>query len=164
MFCQACGNTVNPGLSYCNTCGARIGGAKDSAPEQMSESSFNLLVSAILSIPIAGIGIIMGLLVVMKRELGFRDEEIMTIALMSFILLMVSEAGLLWLLFHRTRGAKKEKKAELLPADTRPLADVVMKGLNEGQPRTAQDIVSSVTENTTRTLDSVPRDRGGLGD
>jgi hypothetical protein len=152
MFCQACGNTVNPGLSYCNTCGARIGGAKDGAPEQMSESSFNLLVSAILAIPIAGIGIIIGLLVVMKKELDFRDEVVMSIALMSFVLLLVSEGGLLWLLFHRTRGARKEKKGEPPPADTRPLPDVVMKGLNEGQPLTARDTVSSVTEHTTRTL------------
>ena len=160
MFCQACGNQVNPGLSYCNTCGTRIGGAKDDAPEQMSESSFNLLVSAILAIPIAGIGIILGLLVVMKKELAFRDEIIATIALMAFVLLLVSEGGLLWLLIHRTRGARKEKKkVELPPADTRRLPDVVVKGLNEGQPRTAQDTVSSVTEHTTRTLDAVPRDR-----
>ena len=158
MFCQACGNTVNPGLSYCNTCGARIGGEKDGAPGQMSESSFNLLVSAILAIPIAGIGIIIGLLVVMKKELGFRDEVVMSIALMCFVLLLVSEGGLVWLLFHRTRGAKKEKKAELSPADTRRLPDVVMKGLNEGQPRTAQDTVSSVTENTTRTLVERPEE------
>lgn len=159
MFCQACGNTVNPGLSYCNTCGARIGGAKDSAPEQMSESSFNLLVSAILAIPIAGIGIIMGLLVVMKKELGFRDEVVMSIALMCFILLLVSEGGLLWLLFHRTRGARKEKKkAGLPPADTQRLPDVVIKGLNEGQPRTARDAASSVTEHTTRTLVERPEE------
>jgi hypothetical protein len=152
---------VNPGLSFCNTCGARIaGGEKDRAPKQMSESSFNLLVSAILAIPIAGIGIIIGLLVVMKKTLGFHDEIIATIAMMAFVLLLVSEGGLVWLLIHRTRGARKEKKnAEAPPADTRRLPDVVMKGLNEGQPRTAHDTVSSVTEHTTRTLDAVPRDR-----
>jgi len=160
MFCQACGNTVNPGLSYCNTCGTRIGGEKDSAPEQMSESSFNLLVSAILAIPIAGIGIIIGLLVVMKKELLLRDEIIATIALMAFVLLLVSEGGLIWLLIHRTRGArKKKKKVELPPADTQRLPEVVMKGLNEGQPQTAQDTVSSVTEHTTRTLVQNTKDK-----
>ena len=113
MFCQACGNTVNPGLSYCNTCGTRIAGEKDSAPEQMSESSFNLLVSAILAIPIAGIGIILGLLVVMKKELAFRDEIIATIALMAFVLLLVSEGGLLWLLIHRTRVREGKEEGRI---------------------------------------------------
>jgi hypothetical protein len=152
---------VNPDLSFCNTCGARLGGAaNEDTPGQMSESSFNLLVAAILAIPIAGIGIIIGLLVVMKKELLLRDEIVATVALMAFVLLLVSEGGLIWLLIHRTRGAKKEKKkAGLPPADTQRLPDVVMKGLNEGQPRTAQDAVSSVTEHTTRTLDAVPRDR-----
>jgi hypothetical protein len=157
MFCATCGNSVNPDLRYCNSCGARSGGADEPETGQMSESSFNLLVSAILAIPIAGIGIMIGLLVVMKKELGLRDELIGTISLMGFILLLVAEGGLIWLLLHRTRAPKKKKA---LPAETPvQLADVQMRGLNAGQPRSAQDSISSVTEHTTRTLDAVPLER-----
>jgi uncharacterized membrane protein YvbJ len=157
MFCATCGNSVNPDLRYCNSCGARISGADESESGQMSESSFNLLVSAILAIPIAGIGIMIGLLVVMKKELALKDELIAMIALMGFVLLLVSEGGLIWLLLHRTRAAKKKKVTQVeTPVQ---LADVQMRGLNEGQPRSAQDSISSVTEHTTRTLDAVPLER-----
>jgi hypothetical protein len=155
MFCSTCGNSVNPDLRFCKTCGARIAGADESETGQMSESSFNLLVSAILAIPIAGIGIMIGLLVVMKKELGLRDEMIAMIALMGFVLLLTSEGGLIWLLLHRTRAAKKKK---IKPVENVvQLPNVQMRGLNEGQPRTAQDSIASVTEHTTRTLDAVPR-------
>lgn len=124
----------------------------------MPESSFNLLVASILAIPIAGIGIMIGLLVVMKKELAFRDELIAMIALMGFVLLLVSEGGLIWLLLHRTRAAKK-KAAKPVEAPV-PLPAVEMRGLAAGQPRTAQDSFPSVTEHTTRTLDAVPRKEG----
>jgi hypothetical protein len=157
MFCSTCGNSVNPDLRYCNSCGARIGASDETESGQMSESSFNLLISAILAIPIAGIGIMIGLLVVMKKELGLSDELIGIITLMGFVLLLVSEGGLIWLLLHRTRTAKKKK---VVPAETPvQLPDVQMRGLNEGQPLSAQDSFPSVTEHTTRTLDAVPLER-----
>lgn len=155
MFCSGCGNSVNPDLRYCKSCGARIGVGDEAETGQMAESSFNLLVSAILAIPIAGIGMMIGLLVVMKKELGLSDELIGTITLMGFILLLVAEGGLIWLLLHRTRSAKK-KAAKPIETPVQ-LADVRLKGLNEGQPRSAQDSFPSVTEHTTRTLEAVPR-------
>jgi hypothetical protein len=159
MYCASCGNQINPGLRYCNTCGARLGGGREPESGQMSESSFNLLVSAILAIPIAGIGIMIGLLVVMKKELGLSDELIGMIALMGFVLLLVSESGLIWLLVHRTRATRKEKNGELPPGETnRLMPDVALKGLNEGRPRSASDMISSVTEHTTRTLAEIPLD------
>lgn len=103
MFCLSCGKSVNPGLSFCNHCGARVVGKADDGPGQMPESSFNLLVGALIGVPIAGIGVIIGLLTVMKRELGFGEEFIGAIALMSFILLLIAELGLIWLLRHHTK-------------------------------------------------------------
>lgn len=107
MFCPSCGKSVNPGLSYCNNCGARAAGKGEEAPHRLPESSFNLLVIALIGVPIAGIGVIIGLLTVMKQELGFRDEMIGVIAVMSFILLLIAELGLIWLLRHHTKASKR---------------------------------------------------------
>jgi hypothetical protein len=159
MFCSTCGNQVNPDLRYCNSCGTPINRESEAAPgNQMSESSFNVLVGAILSLPIVGIGLIMGLLMLMKKEVGFSDTVIMGFAVMAFFLLIVSEAGLIVLLLNRVRVPKK-KRADRPDETPREIPDVVMRGLNEGQQRSARDVISSVTEHTTRTLDAIPREK-----
>lgn len=156
MFCSSCGKSVNPGLSYCNYCGARVAGKADEGPGQMPESSFNLLVGSLIGVPIAGLGIIIGLLTVMKRELGFGEEFIGFIIFMSFVLLLIAELGLIWLLRHHTKMSKRsdESHKPTMP----PTPDVVIKGLPEGQMQPIYQPGQSVTEHTTRTLDAVPRE------
>lgn len=150
MFCSSCGKSVNPGLSYCNHCGAKVAGKNDGGVGQIPESSFNLLVIALLGVPIAGIGILIGLLTVMKKELGFGEEMIGFIVLMSFVLLLIAELGLIWLLRHHTKMSKRFYELQQ--------PDVVIKGLPEGQNQPIHQPMQSVTEHTTRTLDAVPRE------
>lgn len=157
MFCSSCGKSVNLGLSYCNHCGSRVSGKNDGGIGQIPESSFNLLVIALLGVPIAGIGILIGLLTVMKKELGFGEEMIGFIVLMSFILLLIAELGLIWLLRHHTKMSKQdhEPQQSVLPH----MPEVVIKGLSEGQHQSIHQPMQSVTEHTTRTLNAVPRER-----
>jgi len=157
MFCASCGNQVNPGLRYCNSCGARLVSANElDSNDRSSGRSFNLLVSAMMSIPIAGLGIMIGLLVVMKKVLGFPDPMIVMLAAMAFLLLFVAEVGLFWLLVTRSREARKSaREFDAAPAQ---MGDVVKKGLNEGTPFPASGTVPSVTEHTTRTLSGMPLD------
>lgn len=155
MFCPSCGKSINPDLSFCNHCGARVAGRSDDGVSQIPQSSFNLLVIALIGVPIAGIGVIIGLLTVMKRELGFGEEIIGFIVLMSFVLLMVAELGLLWLLRHHTKSSSRSGDAgKSMPQQ---ITDVVIKTLNEGQAQPIYQPGQSVTEHTTRTLDAVPR-------
>ena len=156
MFCSSCGKSVTPGLSYCNHCGARVGSKAESDSGRIPESSFNLLVIALLVVPIAGIGIIMGLLTVMKKELGFGEEMIGAIVFMSFVLLLIAELGLIWLLRHHTRMSKRSDETPQPNLTQSP--DVVIKGLPEGQMQPLYQPMESVTEHTTRTLDAVPRE------
>lgn len=158
MFCSTCGNQVNPGLRFCNSCGARLRGS-DSLERADSSSlpSVNLLLSFTLALPLAGLAILLALLIVMKKALDFRDEMVIGIAIMTFVLLLVSEMGLIGMLWSRMRAARRSTE---FPEEEAPrqFPAVVMKGLNEGRPDTARDLVPSVTEHTTRTLDPVPRD------
>lgn len=151
MYCSSCGNSINRDLNYCKNCGARVGDAKEHDSEKISEASFNLLVSALIAVPIVGLGIIIGLLSVMKEELGFANDMILAITFMSFVLLLTSEGALIWLLMHRTKGSKATKH-------TAQMKDVVIKGLGEAHAQRLSEPIPSVIENTTRNLEPVYRE------
>lgn len=153
MYCSACGKDINPDLSFCNYCGARIGGGNEPDPNTLPESSFNLIAGALLTIPIVGIGLILGLLVVMKRELGLSDDLIQSVVVLSFVLLVASEAGFIWLMLTRTRKRKNQKGKDKKPA----LEDADTRQLGEAKQDSIPTSVYSVTDHTTRTLDKVPR-------
>jgi uncharacterized paraquat-inducible protein A len=160
MYCSSCGKSVIPGLSYCNHCGYKLTAGKKAEYGTISEGSFNFLIAALLGLPIAGIGVLIGLLTVMKRELGMSDNVVATIAFFAFFLLTISELGLLKLLLSATktkaRKAAKENFVEEPAART----------LNEAQPfdtvqpapGMASGMGSSVTENTTRNFEPVYRE------
>src|SRR4030095_15959889 len=106
MHCSSCGKAVVQALSYCNHCGARVGGTKEHDTGKLSESSLNVLLAGILGIPIAGLGIMIGLMMVMKKELGFGNEVIIAFTLLSFLLLLAAEGVFVWMLIHRARTVK----------------------------------------------------------
>ena len=122
---------------------------------KIPESSFNLLIGGLLAVPIAGIGLIIGLLTVMKRELGFRDEMIGIMALLCIALLVLTELGLLWLVWTNARHGRgktgKPGKQNL------PEREVGLRGLPERRIDPVGQPIQSVTEHTTRTLEAVPR-------
>lgn len=151
MYCPSCSKDVNPGLSFCNHCGARIAEGNDPDPNPLSETSFHVLIGALLTIPIVGIGLILGLMVVMKQELGFGDEVVMSVVFLSFLLLLAAEAAFIWLMITRT----KTRNVKAGPTKSHEIegGDGTVKGLGEGTPLGIPEPVHSVTDHTTRTLD-----------
>jgi hypothetical protein len=154
MYCPACGTMVLSGLNYCKNCGARVSEKKESGGgNQLSEASVNFLIAALLGIPIVGIGLIIGLMSVMKKELGFDNDFIGTVIFLSFVLLLAAEAGFVWLLLSRTR-AKTTKDSATKPE----LKEAAKKELGEAQEQDFVPPAHSITENTTRSFDPVYRD------
>lgn len=146
MHCSSCGKAVNQNLSYCKHCGAKISRSNDEG--KLSEASLNFILAGILGLPIAGIGVLIGLMSVMKKEIGFGNEIILPFVLLGFLLLMSAEGVFIWLLINRTRLSKETK-------DNMQLKAVVTKELSERQVRELAEPGPSVTENTTRSLDPV---------
>lgn len=157
MYCSTCGTAVIKGLNYCKNCGARIGGAKVDEADKLSESSFNLLVASVLGIPIAGLGIIIGLMSVMKDKLGFSNELIGAFIAGAFLLLVVSETALIWLLIQRTKIVRKTDVDSRLK-DNAELPEVVIKGLNAAKTRELVEPIPSVIEDTTRSFEPIARE------
>jgi hypothetical protein len=133
--------------------------APENDPSALATSSFNLLVGAALSIPVIGLGIIIGLMVVMKKELGFGDDMIFVVTFLTFLLLFMAEIGMIVLMISRTKKPKAKPANNPVEIATSALSEVQpvdIKGLNAS----SFDGIPSVTEHTTRTLDPVYRKTG----
>jgi hypothetical protein len=147
MFCSTCGASVLPDLNYCNRCGKElIGGSKQSATEIES------FIWAIVGITVGGIGVIIGLMAVMKNVIGFDTGVIMTVTFLSFFMLLIADVTFIMLLLKRSGGLNKsERNNKLKQAETQKLVEMpAAQQLYEAMPPT-------VTEDTTRNLESVMR-------
>ncbi len=68
MYCSSCGVAVAQGLSYCNQCGAKLGGAKGYVVSKVTKAQLESLVWAIVAVFVVGLGSIMGLMAIMKEQ------------------------------------------------------------------------------------------------
>lgn len=146
MFCSSCGAAVTPGLNYCNRCGAGLSANEITTPKL--ELFPDSLVWAIVSVSVGGLGVLIGLMAVMKEGLNFSPAMLVLFSLLAFLLLFGAEAVLIWLLL---RSRKDRKEA----GDVAQLQGPFTRALNEG--RMPVEPAGSVTEHTTHTLEPVYR-------
>ncbi|HEV7904695.1 MAG TPA: zinc ribbon domain-containing protein [Pyrinomonadaceae bacterium] len=151
MYCASCGKAVKKGVTYCTRCGARADGGTEHAASKLSESSFITLVAGLMGIPIAGLGVVIGLMSVMK-EMGFSKELIIVFMSLGFLLLLAAEAVFIWLLVQNRARADKEKgsSAGLKGVETKELGAAQVRALSEPMP--------SVTEGATRPFEAIPHE------
>jgi hypothetical protein len=152
MYCSTCGSAVAQSLSYCNRCGAKVGGAKGEDIDKPAEMSLDSLVWAMVAVFIAGLGVIIGLMAVMKEVVRFEPGIILAISLLSFILLLVIEGVLIRLLLSNRRGAQETGHIE-------PSKEQTTKELEWSQARALPEPVPSVIEDATRKFEPVYSER-----
>jgi len=133
-------------VTYCTRCGARA--AVTTEPGRLPESSFNILIAGILGIPIAGVGVAIGLMSVMK-EMGFTKVWIIAFVSLCFLLLVAAETVFVWLLLQNRarKDTATSTDAELNGAATKQL----------GEAKEVAQPLGSVTESATRPFEPVPR-------
>ena len=139
MYCAACGTPLAPGLSYCNRCGASL--------KVGTESKINstpAFLTAITVIAVAGMGIMLGGAVKLKRVSEMEPELVGFFLLFSFIIILVTEV----LLFRQLSRSNSLKQNKVAPQQQFYVAPDVraLPARAPGEP------IPSVTENTTRTL------------
>ena len=144
MYCAACGTPLPPGLSYCNRCGASL--------RERSESKSNAIpafLTAITLIAIAGLGIMLGGALTLRRDADLAHEIVGFFMFFTFIIVVLTEVLLVRQLSRLTGNAEHTvitPAPAFVPApDARSLP-----ARSPGEP------ISSVTENTTRTLEYSP--------
>lgn len=140
MYCAACGTALAPGLSYCNRCGMSL----KERGERRQTGAITAFLAAITVIAIAGLGIMLGGAFSLTSEAHLKDELVGFFMLFTFLIIAISEILLVRQLSRLTGATAKAidaNQATALPTEIR------------GQlPRPLGEPVSSVTENTTRTL------------
>src|SRR6476659_3183916 len=141
MYCAGCGTPLAPGLSYCNRCGISLRERDDAKPTQV-----NSFLAAITIIGIVGLSLMLGGAIALKNGAGMNQDMIGVYMLMTFLIVLVVEFSLCWQLSRLNRTQKKHVASPPVPAALR-------NEMQGQQPRALAEPVSSVTENTTRTLE-----------
>ena len=149
MHCQTCGAQLAQPLSYCNHCGADLSTLKvqDQAGTTVG-TAVDTLLWVIIGTTITLLGMALGALVLIKN--GAINERLgIAFVILTFVSLLVAEGVLVWRLLHLNRSAKEIRSVP-------QLSDVIA---GEPDPLTTRALqeplepVSSVTEETTRTLE-----------
>lgn len=148
MYCQTCGGELAQPLSYCNHCGADLSASKVQGEAGTAGTAIDTLLWVIVGTTITLLGMALGALVLIKQ--GAINERLgMAFVILTFVSLVVTEAVLLWRFLHLKRGAEEmqavPKVADLSADEPTP---VTTRALQE-----PLEPVSSVTEQTTRTLE-----------
>jgi hypothetical protein len=145
MYCANCGTPLTQGLSYCNRCGTSL--RERSGTNTGAISAF---LTAITLIGVGGLGLMFAGALVLRRGANLSQELIGFFMLFAFLIVGMVEVMLVKNL-SRLMGAKEEKK-NYFPAPP------VSNDLRLPQATPFGEPVSSVTENTTRTLEYLRRD------
>ena len=148
MYCANCGTPLTQSVSYCNRCGMNL-------KERSEDNTRNVgaFLTAIVIMGIVGLGIMLGGALVLRRDANLSQEMIGFFMLFTFLIVGMTEIMLVKNLSKLTGTNEKERKnyfpaPQPIPQDLRlPHAAPL------GEP------VSSVTENTTRTLEYIRREQ-----
>ena len=143
MYCSSCGTPVTPGLSYCNRCGTSL---KEPEPKPGNTGVISVIVIAMTLVVLGGLGILLGGAVVLRQGASLPPDLIGLFMLFCFLIVTLTEILLVRNL-SRLISSSSEKQKHLPAAKSVPPELRLPQATPFGEP------VSSVTENTTRTLE-----------
>lgn len=152
MYCSSCGTPITPGLSFCNRCGARL----EDKPQTMRTVPIAAFLTAISLIGICGLGIMLGGSLALRTEAGMPVEFIGFFMLFTFLTTVFIEFMLIRNL-GRLTGASEAKQQFTYAQQPPVIPQQAPLELRPGNAQSFGEPVSSVTDNTTRTLEYVRR-------
>jgi hypothetical protein len=146
MYCANCGTPLTQGLSYCNRCGANL-----KERSEVSTGAISAFLTAITLIAICGLGIMFGGALALRKGANLSQELIGFFMLFTFIIVGMTE---IFLIRNLSKLTSANEKKNYFPAPAPIPQDLrLSQGMPLGEP------VSSVTENTTRTLEYIRREQ-----
>jgi predicted nucleic acid-binding Zn ribbon protein len=147
MYCSNCGTPVTNGVSFCNRCGKGL----RERTESKSSYAITAFLTAITSIGIVGLGIMLGGSLVLRKEAGLPVELVGFFMLFTFVIVAMIE---IMLVRNLSKLISSAERTHSLPTAPQPLLELRPPTTTEfGEP------IGSVTDNTTRTLEYARRDR-----
>ena len=152
MFCPSCGAEQNQTLSYCNRCGANLRPLQTGVPPGKLVGASWAISVAVALVTLGGFGMIFGLvLALISSGMSLSAGGIGLVILSSLIILAID-----WLLIRQLSRVLDLPRATI---DSTPAQLEALGGKAAIPIAAPAQPVSSVTDNTTRTLEPVVRDR-----
>ena len=144
MYCANCGTPLTQGLSYCNRCGVNL-----KERSETNTGAISAFLTAITLLGIGGLGIMLGGALVLRKEAGLSQELIGFFMLFTFLIVGITE---IMLVRNLSKLSGSKERTKYLP---QPMP--ISHDLRLPQATPLGEPVSSVTENTTRTLEYARR-------
>jgi len=145
MYCATCGTPLTQGLSYCNRCGTSLRERSGT-----NTGAIGAFLTAITLIGVGGLALMFAGALVLRRGANLSQELIGFFMLFAFLIVGMVEVMLVKNL-SKLMGEKEKKNYFPAPQN-------VSNDLRLPQATPFGEPVSSVTENTTRTLEYLRRD------
>ena len=143
MFCARCGKQIDDSLKYCNGCGTQI--------KKEDDSPLTSLITALIIIGTAGLGILVGLSAVLLQSIPTVEAVlvfgVIYLAVLFGICFMIIRQ--ITKLIDANLGSRRSSESEHRSAELPPARSTNQ--LEEFRKP------ASVTDQTTRTLDKIPR-------
>jgi hypothetical protein len=146
MYCSACGTQIAPGLSFCNRCGANL---KERSGN--SNTTIPAYLTAVTVIGVIGLVILLGGTMALRKGAQLDEELIGIFMLFTFLIVGTIELMLLRQL-SKLVGSRDEQRA--LSPPLRPVHE-----LRPANVASLAEPMTSVTDNTTRTLEYARREQ-----
>lgn len=149
MYCERCGRKIDEALNFCSGCGAQLKKEGESG-----QSILKSLISALIAVAIAGLGILVAILVILLDRVPNFDPVVVFGAI--YLAVLFGICFLITRQISKLIDAKLEKRDFVETARSQPLIQLPTKTtaqLDEFREP------ASVIESTTRTLDKVPVQR-----
>ena len=147
MFCSSCGVALSQQLKYCNRCGALQTNSQD-PDKKSSEKRLDEYLDGLFWVSVLGLGAILGGVVLLKK-LNVADGITTAYLILSSAVFLINVGVNLRVVLRMTGGSKKSVTTGML--NQAPVAEISSESSQPVEP------VSSVTENTTRELESISR-------
>lgn len=147
MYCERCGKQIDEALNFCNSCGAQL--RKEKSEQQ---SVLNTLITALIVVSTAGLGVLVGLMAILLDKLQNPEP--------AFIFALFYLATLFGIAFMIMRQISKLIDANLKGKEIEIDSKRREEPLVQLPPRTTAQLEeyrepASITDSTTRTLDEI---------
>lgn len=151
MYCSGCGSPIAPGLSFCNRCGTSLK-ERSGRGESKLPGAIAALVTAMVVVAVASMGLLLGGPIALKNEGQFGEELIVLFMFLTFFMGAFTEIFLYRQLGRLTAQPKLPLALPALLPTAAPAEYYAPQQRSLEEARTPAEPLPSVTENTTRTL------------
>jgi hypothetical protein len=149
MYCQSCGTVLAMEMKYCNRCGAQLVTTKDNDTVKLFEKRMDSEMEGLFWITVLGLALILGGMALLKK-MQLSESIILVYMILGFAAVIAYFGLGVWQV-RRLKQSCQEAGASL------QLEEGNTSELDQAKEWPTLESVSSITDQTTRGLERVPR-------